>query len=267
MKIWLNGVSAEHISLRDRGLQFGDGVFRTMRCCGGEIALFDTQYARLQQDADKLGIAVPDKAILQQWLQPASQLPGAVVIKVVLTRGESERGYAVPAGTRPNCVIYAHPVPAAGRQWRDEGIAALICTTRLAVQPALAGIKHLNRLENVIARREWDDGAIVEGLMLDTDGWVVEGVMSNLFFVRRGMLCTPDLGRCGVAGVMRSEIMRQRETAIGQFDLGTLWEADEAFVCNSVMGIVPLRRIGERNLPIGPVTRGLQELWIDTFAE
>lgn len=267
MKMWLNGELAEHISLRDRGLQFGDGVFRTMRCSGGEIALFDVQYERLQHDAMRLGITAPEKQLMFQWLQPAILSYRSVVIKVVLTRGESERGYAVPAKAQSNCVIYAQPLPDSGRQWRKEGITARICTTRLALQPALAGIKHLNRLENVMARREWNDAGIAEGLMLDTDDFVIEGVMSNLFFVRHGRLHTPDLTRCGVNGVMRNEIIRQRETEIGQFDLGMLLAADEAFVCNSVMGIVPLSRIGDCTMPIGPVTQSLQEQWIDTFAE
>ncbi len=269
MKVWLNGVPAEQISVRDRGLQFGDGVFRTMRCSGAEIILFDAQYERLRHDADKLGIVAPTKAMLERWLEPVvgSHGSGPSVIKVILTRGESERGYAVPEGIQPNCVVYAQPVPASGRQWRNEGISARICATRLAVQPALAGIKHLNRLENILARREWDGGEIAEGLMLDTDGFVVEGVMSNLFFVWQGRLLTPDLSRCGVAGVMRDAIMRQQATEIGRFEMETLLQADEAFVCNSVMGIVPLRRIGDKTFPIGSVTRSLQEQWVDTFVE
>lgn len=132
-------------------------------------------------------------------------------------------------------------------------------------QPLLAGLKHLNRLEQVLARAEWQDTEHAEGLMLDQAGRVIEGVFSNLFLVRDGVLITADLKRCGVAGVMRAELLFQAvslgiSTQITDIPLEQLQWADEVFVCNSVYGIWPVRAYAALHWPVGPLTRKLQTI-------
>jgi 4-amino-4-deoxychorismate lyase len=147
----------------------------------------------------------------------------------------------------------------------EQGIRLFPCATRLSRQPLLAGLKHLNRLEQVIARSEWQDTEHAEGLMLDQAGRVIEGVFSNLFLVRDGVLITPDLKRCGVAGVMRAELLFQAEslgipTQITDIPLEQLQWADEVFVCNSVYGVWPVHACAALSWPVGPLTRKLQTI-------
>jgi 4-amino-4-deoxychorismate lyase len=144
------------------------------------------------------------------------------------------------------------------------GIRARICALRLGVQPDLAGIKHLNRLEQVVARSEWSDPSIHEGILLDRDDFVVSAISSNLFLVLGGRLLTPRLDRCGVRGVMRSAILAAFRERCEQrrIMLDMLPEADEVFVCNAVRGIFPVTRIDHWEYGIGAVTREVQQ-WLD----
>jgi 4-amino-4-deoxychorismate lyase len=136
----------------------------------------------------------------------------------------------------------------------------------VAVQPALAGVKHLNRLENVLARAEWRDPEIAEGLLCDTDDNVIGGTMSNLFIARRGQLITPDLTRCGVAGVMRDLVMELAQThgiplQVTAIGLDDLFDADEVFVVNSVIGVWPVMALGRRSWNTSTLVAQIQQ-WI-----
>jgi 4-amino-4-deoxychorismate lyase len=151
--------------------------------------------------------------------------------------------------------------------WQNEGVVLRICTTRLGSNPALAGLKHLNRLEQVLARAEWGESdGIQEGLMLDAEGSVVEGTMTNLFAAPSGgPLLTPDLSHAGVAGVMRRHIIEQAAVAgiqvqVRRINPGELMDQHELFVCNSLIGVWPVACLGERRYTVGPLTR-LAQKW------
>lgn len=267
MSAWVNGQPMDQISVHDRALQFGDGVFRTMLVQRGSVIFAAAQLERLLADAGRLSIAVPDIVALTGWITAAAATIDAGILKVILSRGQSERGYVATAGLRPNCIIYGNVLPAHVSGWRKDGIRVRQCSIRLAEQPALAGIKHLNRLENVLARLEWQDSGTAEGLLLDSQGYVVEGVMSNLFWAKDGQLFTPDLQRCGVAGVMRQLLMEQQAVQQVRVRMDVLLAADEVFMCNSVMGIVPVRQLDETTWQTGEITRRLQENWRDAFPD
>ena len=206
-------------------------------------------------------------------VQAAEELPEA--IKKIEAKGakivgqfdapDGLRGYAAQLGAQPRRILQGNPPAVYPSAHAQHGVRLFPCTTRLAEQPLLAGLKHLNRLEQVIARAEWQDSEHVEGLMLDQAGRVVEGVYSNIFLVRDGGLITPDLKRCGVAGVMRAEILFQAEslaipTQIADISLEQLQWADEVFVCNSVYGVWPVRACAALSWPVGPLTRKLQAI-------
>jgi 4-amino-4-deoxychorismate lyase len=147
----------------------------------------------------------------------------------------------------------------------ESGIKTRICQTRLGHNPSLAGIKHLNRLEQVLARQEWDDPVIMEGLMLDASGNLVEGTMSNVFVVKDAVLMTPDLQLCGVAGIMRAHVLDMAAehliaARVQHLELDALLQADEVFICNSLLGIWPVIGVDEHDFLKGPVTRRLQTL-------
>src|SRR5690606_9520667 len=181
----------------------------------------------------------------------AGQL-GAGVAKLIVTRGEGQRGYAPPQPCQPLRILQSAPLPQYPVAHAERGVRLFPCVTRLAEQPLLAGLKHLNRLEQVLARAAWQDAECAEGLMRDSSGRVIEGVYSNLFLVIGGVLVTADLSRCGVAGVMRAEILQQARSLglvieLRDISFEELLGADEVFLCNSLYGIWPVRALQERH--------------------
>jgi len=248
----VNGKLGNLISVRDRGLLYGDGVFRTLRVSGGRALYWPQHYQKLRHDCAMLGIACPDISLLSAELNGLlEQFPDAVM-KLIVTRGEGARGYAPPVHIQPTYLWDISPLPDYPAAWAEKGIKACFCQLRLGHQPRLAGIKHLNRLENVLAAAEWDDKNIAEGLLMDVAGNVIEGTRSNLFVVAGGRLITPDLSRCGVAGVQRDRVIswakqHNMPMHIRDISLEEIQQADELFVASSIIGLWPVREI-EQNL-------------------
>lgn len=246
--ILVNGLVNDTVSVLDRGLQYGDGVFTTMAVREGEPLLWEAHWQRLAHGCQRLGFELPSRMALEDEVTRVAQGQTRAVVKVILTRGISQRGYK-PAATTGTRIVYGQPWPEFPASNRLTGIRMRVCDLRLSSQPRLAGIKHLNRLENVLARGEWDDSGIAEGLLLDSEGYVIEGTMSNIFIVENGGLRTPDLDQSGVAGVMRAEIMQTaKDNAISVHEdvirLVDIELADEVFMCNSLIGIWPVRQLG-----------------------
>lgn len=263
----VNGVASDTISVHDRGLAYGDGVFRTFMLRAGAPLQWPRQYAKLAADCEALRIACPPADVLARDLAAvAMRLPDCVV-KIVITRGSGERGYAQPAAATPVRVVSASPFPHYPQRHYDRGVRVQLCRIRLAAQPALAGIKHLNRLENVLARAEWSDPGIAEGLLRDADDNVICGTMSNIFLIRNSELVTPDLACCGVAGVQRERVLELARSnnipaRIANVSLGELLAADEAFLINSVIGVWQIAALGEKSWSPGPMTRQIR-CWLD----
>jgi 4-amino-4-deoxychorismate lyase len=263
--ILVNGIAANSVAASDRGLNYGDGVFRTMTMRGGKVLHWPLHLAKLQADCLRLDIACPgDDAFAPDIAVITSAIPDCVV-KVIVTRGAGLRGYALPAHASPTRIVIASP-PAANSH-AVAGVNLHLCALRLSHQPALAGIKHLNRLENVLARAEWNDVSILEGLLCDQDGNAVSGTMSNLFIVERGVLVTPELTRCGVAGVTRQRVMQiaqhnRLRCEIENIPLQRIYDADELFLVNSVIGLWPVARLVHRSWVPGTVTTNVKR-WLE----
>ncbi|RMQ42525.1 4-amino-4-deoxychorismate lyase [Pseudomonas cichorii] len=261
---WVNGCPADTLSLRDRGLAYGDGVFETIAVRNGVALLFERHLQRLEISCDRLAIPF-DQALLRSEMTCFAEQLGEGVMKLILTRGDSQRGYAPAPDTQPRRILQGAAAPVYPPAHARQGVRLFPCQTRLAEQPLLAGLKHLNRLEQVLARSEWQDSEHAEGLMCDTSGRLIEGVYSNLFLVRDGVLLTADLSRCGVAGVMRAELLDQARNQgiavdIRDLHLSDLEQADELFLCNSVYGVWPVCGFSRLNWPVGPLTRKLQDI-------
>jgi len=264
MDSWVDGQPADGLSLKDRGLAYGDGLFETIAVRNGQPILLERHLARLAEGCARLAITADIELIGDELLRYAAAM-GEGVLKLILTRGDGQRGYAPDPAAPCRRILQGNPPAAYPAAHAEHGIRLFPCNTRLSRQPLLAGLKHLNRLEQVLARAEWQDSEHAEGLMLDRTGRVIEGVFSNLFIVRDGVLMTPDLQRCGVAGVMRAEILFQAESLaipsqITDIRLEQLQWADEVFVCNSVYGVWPVRAYAALSWPVGPLTRKLQTL-------
>lgn len=264
MLSWVDGQPADALSVKDRGLAYGDGLFATMGVRGAQIQLFERQLARVQQGCARLALSCDFTQLRQELLAFAAQMEEGV-LKLILTRGEGQRGYALPVSVQSRRIIQASARPAYPAANAEQGVRLFPCVTRLAEQPLLAGLKHLNRLEQVLARAEWQSAEYAEGLLCDLSGRVVEGVFSNLFMVRDQLLLTPQLTRCGVAGVMRAELLVQAQqlgisVVERDIDYAELLAADEVFVCNSLYGIWPVRALAAHDWPVGPLTRKLQAI-------
>lgn len=261
---WIDGAPADSLPVKDRGLAYGDGLFETLLVKAGQPSLFERHLQRLALGGRRLALNL-DLPLIERECRAFAVQMNEGVMKLIVTRGDGVRGYAPAVDAQPRRILQSSPLPLYPQANAERGVRLFPCKTRLAEQPMLAGLKHLNRLEQVIARGEWSDAEHAEGLMRDTTGRVVEGVYSNLFMVKGGVLLTPDLTRCGVAGVMRGELLTLAEQAnmparALDLQMSDLQKADEVFVCNSVYGIWPVRAFEQLNWPVGPVTRKLQNL-------
>jgi 4-amino-4-deoxychorismate lyase len=259
-RVFVGDTRMDAIAAGDRGLAYGDGLFETMRACRGSVPWWDAHWCRLQRGAERLRIALPDPA--QVHAEAQELLSGAdAVLKLIVTRGAGGRGYAANPDGAPTWILSRHPLPPAAPV---EGIAVRWCETRLAVQTALAGIKHCNRLEQVLARAEWNDPAVserdaFEGLMRSSEGDVVCATAANLFVLRSGAWLTPPVDRCGVAGVCRAwaiDALAAREVRLAVTDVES---ADAIFLCNAVRGILPVTRLGGCTWPLHPQVSILRE--------
>jgi len=260
-RMLVNGAAIDHVSALDRGLAYGDGLFESIRLIGVMAPLWSRHMQRLGEGCRRLRMPAPDAGQLwREVLQASHEMPQSVV-RITLTRGFGERGYAPPAVVQPTRVVAAFaPPPTRGDA--HEGVRMRVCNLRLAEQPLLAGIKHLNRLEQVLARAEWDDPAIGEGVLCDSQGRVISATMANLFAVVDGQLLTPALDRCGVAGVARAEVLSACPQAlVCDLSLDALLGATEVFLSSSVRGILPVQSLAERIYEPGAMSRQLHQHW------
>jgi 4-amino-4-deoxychorismate lyase len=247
-RTWVNGIEQSTISASDRGLQFGDGLFETMAVIEGKVRRAERHLDRLALGCERLGIPCPPRAELLDEFSRFAGSEGRAVLKLVLTRGVSERGYRAPEVVQPTRILSLHDWPNYPAEWWEQGVKVRWCTTTLSAQPLLAGLKHLNRLEQVLARREWSDPQIAEGLMCDSQGYVIGGTMTNVFLVRGGTLTTPCLDTCGVIGTMRTTILELIPTlvltpVVRQVTAADIREADEIFVTNALLELWPVREL------------------------
>ena len=258
-----NGEPVEQVPASNRGLHYGDGVFRTLLLHGGAVIAADAQLAKLVADAAALGLQAPPAIALRAELEAAAR-HGDAAIKLLLIRSGTQRGYR-PASDAADLLSIVYPPPAAGPAPAIDGIRAVRSPVMLAAQPLLAGIKHLNRLEQVLASRNWPPG-VDEAILGDDRGQPVCATRANLFWVRHGVLHTPALDRCGVAGVTRDRVLALAaqagvECRVASQPWSALLTADEAFVTGSLIGIWPLQSVDAHCYQAArPLTRRLQAL-------
>lgn len=259
----INGRLGDMLAVSDRGLHYGDGLFETLAVRDGDCEFWDRHMRRLLHGCERLRIPAPDVSMLADEAGRLAQDVPRAVLKILVTRGSGGRGYLAPDPALPTRILRLmewpdHPAANAG-----QGVRIRVCTQRLGGNPALAGLKHLNRLEQVLARMEWDDPMIAEGVMMDADGLVVEGTYTNIFMVSNGTLVTPRLDQCGVAGVMRA-VVAELASAAGivheerPLTIDALFAADEIFLTNSLIGIWPVHEFEHWRKAPGPVTQTLQ---------
>ncbi|MGH8549975.1 MAG: aminodeoxychorismate lyase [Methylococcales bacterium] len=263
----INGYDSEQIPVSDRGFQYGDGLFETLAVQHAEPVLLSRHLERLRHGCERLAIEFPGNDVLSNEAFRICKGSESAILKIIVTRGSGGRGFRVPEKAHSTRVLAIHPGPDFPVDFQATGIRAILCGNRLGINPALAGLKHMNRLEQILARSEWDSPRIQEGLMLDSDGNVIEGTMSNLFLVRNGLLQTPDLSGCGVLGIIRSLVLEIADSngvaaQIRRIRLDDLEAADEVFVTNSLIGVWPVVELERFTYAIGPLTRRILQ-WLE----
>lgn len=262
---WVNGIECSTIDVTDRGLNYGDGVFETMVLRDGRLEYWSLHYDRLHEGCSRLAIFCPSESTLLDELMSCIEINDSEesVIKLIITRGSDGRGYRVSGEKQSTRVFLQSARPVYPDYNLTYGVDVCICDTRLAHQLKLAGIKHLNRLEQIIARLEWQD-EYSEGLMLDNDGYVIEGTMSNVFLsYDNETLLTPELKGCGIAGIQRQIVKNKAEelnikvTEVS-IKLHELMSARSIFLTNRIIGIWPVRHIDGHLLNNHGLTKRLQ---------
>ncbi|OQX14771.1 MAG: aminodeoxychorismate lyase [Thiothrix lacustris] len=261
--IWVNGDIATHLPVMDRGLLYGDGVWETIGVEQGKPQLFDWHLQRLIAGLQALNIRFPDLEALRSEIFNVCLAQERAVLKLIVTRGTGQRGYNSQTTAEPTRILQLSAWANYPVSYAEQGIRLTLCETRLAHQPRLAGFKHLNRLEQVLARAEFSSD-YQEGLVRDYCGNVIEGTMSNLFVVcADGSVCTPDLTHCGIAGVMRRYIIQTLEKFgyqchIHALTLQDIAQAHALFMTNSLIGLWPVREFSGKQYTIPPLLRDLQ---------
>ena len=251
----INGHFDQALTPLDRGFAYGDGVFRTLAIAQGQPVAWSAHYRKLLLDCRVLGIVCPSQEMLLDDIQRLFSDTDQAVCKIVVTRGESERGYMLPSVVKPTRVVIKTPMPIYASSAFEQGVHLHLCQIRLPHQHMLAGIKHLNRLESVLARAEWHHPDYAEGLLLDSAGHVIECTAANLFARFGKTLSTPDLSLCGVSGVTRERILKLAkslgyQTAETQITLETLAKADEVIICNSLYGAWQVVSLAQYQWPL-----------------
>jgi 4-amino-4-deoxychorismate lyase len=261
--IWVDGERCDQLPISDRGLQYGDGVWETIKVARGKPVFLQQHLERLQHGLTVLGIVL-DMTVLKVQLAQCLVDADACILKVIVTRGSGGRGYLPPKNSQPRIIMSLHPLPQYPSHYYDKGIAMGLCETRLAHNPQLAGFKHLNRLEQVLARQELDEIDVPEGVVRDYAGNVIEGTMTNLFIVSGDKIFTPDLTFCGIKGIMREFVMQQCNArgipveVLSTIRMEQLLTADALFLCNSVIGIWPVKHFQNKTYSISILSKDLQ---------
>ena len=247
----INGKVFDQIEIFDRALHYGDGIFETIAIEDSKALCFDEHLNRLEKGCKKIKIPIQDKAIIKNEVLSLVENTDRAVVKIIISRGQGGRGYKVPDNIESTRIISLFPWPDYSVEFSTSGIKTKLCNYRYVNNPVLAGIKHLNRLEQILARAEWNDKKITEGIVMNSDNYIIEGTMSNIFCITDQTLVTPDLSLCGIEGIIREKIINLADKLglkieIKKITLDFLLNAKEIFMCNSLIGIWPVNSIDEK---------------------
>ena len=257
----INGIDADFLNVHDRSIHYGDGVFETILCVDNKLYYWSQHFERLRSSAASLKIECPSE---QRFLDDIAQLltdnktqeSQSSVIKIILSRGVGERGYKIDRSSSVNRIVLLSSIEKEYSSLLSETLLQgelFVCAQQVSINENLAGIKHLNRLENVMARNEWQDNtrqSYIDGLMLNANNHVIEGCMSNLFAVKGNKLFTPQLKQSGIKGVMRDTIIdviakNKLQLAVTDLTIDEIYDMDELFISNSLIGIKSVTKLGD----------------------
>ncbi|ALR76377.1 aminodeoxychorismate lyase [[Enterobacter] lignolyticus] len=246
----VNGSPHDGVPASDRSIQFGDGCFTTARISGGRVLLAERHLQRLKEGCQRLAIPFSHWQTLADEMHDLAQRQQEGVLKAIVSRGSGGRGYSAAGCQQPTRILSVSPYPAHYARWREEGIALALSPVTLGRNPWLAGLKHLNRLEQVLIRAHLEQTDADEALVLDSDGWVTECCAANLFWRAGDVVFTPRLDQAGVDGIMRrhciSHLAQSRFRVVEvNARVESVRQADEVVICNALMPVIPVRTFAE----------------------
>jgi len=258
----INGKLTNKINIKDRAVQYGDGVFETIAVKKNSLEFWNEHYKRLKKGCKVLKIKCPSKLLLKKEINKFLRKvkKKKFILKIIISRGEGGRGYNPPKNMKPTRIFGIYDWPNYSEKNYKKGIELGVCKTRISKQPVLSQIKHLNKLEQIIARSEWQSKKISESIMLDFDENVIEGTMSNIFGVKKNIFYTPILKNSGIEGVMKGVVIKLLKRKKKKFkekkiQLKELLKFEEVFICNSIFGIWPVVKILRKKFVIGDKTK------------
>jgi len=268
----VNGLNVNHVPVSDRGLAYGDGLFETMLIVREDIPLWPLHHERLLKGLVRLQIAVESQRIrhvIDTALEAAKDVPAdLLILKLIVTRGESSRGYQVDSSVHSTLITQLSPLVLDVN--KHEGVH-VHCCEHVLMPIAWAGLKTLNQLPYVLAAQERSHTHFDEGLLFTAEGELIEATARNIFIVKDDKIVTPIIDQCGVAGVMRQNIANKIAVQIGvevieqRLYKEDLFSADEVFLANSISGIWPVIECEKQRWLIGPITRSLQAMCHGVF--
>lgn len=251
-KSLINGVQSDQVSINDRGFLYGQNVFETIAVDNNKALLLDQHLQRLKKGCQALQITYNQRLLVTEIKQLLQLQNNAKrhVLRVCVSAGSGGRGYLTPARSKSQRILSLHDYPKNVASHQHAGINLGVAKLRLSEQPCLAGLKHANRLEQVLARSQWQDNW-QEALLLDQNSDVIEATQSNVFIVKNNVVCTPDLAKNGVAGIMRGQVLQccvqlGIKTKVMSLSLDDVRQADAIFLSNSLIGIWPVKRLGRK---------------------
>lgn len=245
----VNGIEQSQINIESRGLAYGDGIFTTAKIVNGNIQYLSSHVNRLIVSCEKLGLCIPNRDELAQQLVHVAQQYTLAVLKVIITAGSGGRGYARGINKSNDVVIMVHDYPTHYDTLALEGVSLGNSIQKIGINPMLSGLKHLNRLEQVLLRQELVNTDVDDLVVSNINNEVIEVTSANLFVWLNNKLCTPDVSFSGVNGIMRQTILKHYpSTEIKKITLPDLINAKAMFICNCVMGIVPVKKYNNKNL-------------------
>ena len=257
----INGVVADYLTVHDRAIHYGDGLFETILCHNKQLYFWPQHYFRLKQSAEKIKLSCPDESLL---LDDIAELLKdcdeglSYAIKIIITRGSGKRGYQFEKKSTINRLIFSSMIEKSYSSLLSNKLLSgdlTICEQQVSINENLAGLKHLNRLENVLARNEEaivNNNNVIDGLMLNANKYAIECTTSNIFTVKNNQLYTPKLNQSGVQGVMRGtviELAKKNNIKVSFLDMtiNDIDTMDEMFITNSLIGMKKIDYLNNTN--------------------
>ncbi|WP_282130609.1 aminodeoxychorismate lyase [Pseudoalteromonas aliena] len=234
------------ISTSDRGLNYGDGFFTTAKVVDGQVQYWPHHKARLIECAERLGFPELDFYSLENKITQHTTDLQLSVLKILITRGEGGRGYGLPSECNITILLSVLDYPSNYSALAKKGVRLEISPIKLASQPYLAGLKTLNRLEQVLIKKAMQTQNCDDVLVLDHNNNVIEASAANIFAIKNHKVFSPLVDECGIKGVYLQSLCDKLPVEFKRVQVEDLTQADAVFVCNSLMGAVPVKSIEQQ---------------------